>query len=290
MDSSPSISRRLLQGSVLALLLLLLRSAADVQAPTCSAQTLHLQSNVGERLFSTLQDGSAATLNTNTEFISFCSREGRLSRLLKGEVEIRVRHERAPSPFILLAGNTAVEDVGTGFTARIKQNSVEIAVTDGTVRVYPRVDASSQLTGDAPLKIDGSAVELHKGARVSINSETGELTVLPELNADGMNRYLSWRIGNISLDQVSLAEAVAEFNRYTQSQYTLSGIPPQYAEKPLTGYFDEVRIDDFLTAAEKALDVHFRKSQDAQGNTELTVAEAKLPHHHGPPLQNRSTR
>jgi len=288
MESTRSIHRWLLQGVLLTLCVVAtisLRSAADIQAPICSTPVVRYTSDVGERFYTTLPDGSQISLNTNTDVLVSCSRTGRLVRLLRGEVQIQVRHERAPRPFMVWTNHGVVEDVGTGFNIRQKQNSIEVAVTDGIVRVYPNADTLRQPGSNAPLAVDGVGVELHQGAHVSVSAD-GKLFVLPTLNNDGLNRLLAWRTGHIDVDHIPLADAVDEFNRYSHRQYELGHIPPQYAKHPLTGYFDEARIGDLLVAAENELHIKFRRSEDAEGNTQLTIVETKPP----APTKNRSTR
>jgi len=245
----------------------------------CSNSIVRYTSDVGERLYTTLPDGSLVALNTNTDILVSCSRTGRLVRLLRGEAQIEVRHERAPRPFLVWTDHGAVEDVGTGFNIRQRQNSIEVAVTDGTVRVYPNAETLRQPSSNAPQAVDGVGVELHKGAHVSVRAN-GKLFVLPALNNDGLNRLLAWRTGHIDVDHIPLANAVDEFNRYSPRQYKLAHIPTLYAEHPLTGYFDEARIDDLLVAAENELHIKFRESEDAEGNIILTVAGKTPPRSH----------
>jgi ferric-dicitrate binding protein FerR (iron transport regulator) len=282
MDSSRSIHRWLLQGVAVVLCLVAtmsLRSAADTQAPMCSTPIDRYTSGVGDRIFATLPDGSLLALNSNTNIVATCSRTGRLVRLLKGEAQIFVKHERAPRPFILWTNQAAVQDVGTGFNVRAKENSTEIAVTDGTVRVYPHAAALRQ-SSNAPLAVDGVGVELHKGARASVDSATCQLRTLPALDNDGLRRLLAWRTGNIDLYEVSLAEAIDEFNRYSPRRYRVVHIPPEYAKHPLSGYFDDGGIDDFLAAAETELHIEFHRSVDAEGNILLTIRANTPPGAH----------
>jgi transmembrane sensor len=280
MDSFRSIHRRLLQGVVITLCtvaMISLRSAADIQAPLCSTPIDRYTSNAGERLYATLPDGSLIALNTNTDVLVNCSRTGRLVRLLRGEAQIHVRHERASRPFLVLTDHGVVEDVGTGFNIRQKRNSIEVAVTDGTVRIYPHADTLRQPSNGAPLTVDGVGVEFRKGARVSVSAD-GKLFVLPALDDNGLRRVLAWRWGNIALDNVTLEEAIEEFNRYSRHNFKLTLVPARYAKHPLIGYFDADRIDDFLAAAEQELHIRFSKSEDAEGNTLLTIAQTKPPH------------
>jgi len=282
MDSRRSIHRWLVQSVVLTLCtvaLSSLRSAADTQAPMCSTPMVRYTSDVGERFYTTLPDGSQIALNTDTDVLVSCSRTGRLVRLLRGEAQIKVRHERASRPFLVWTDHGVVEDVGTGFIVREKQDSMEVAVTEGTVRVYPGANSLRQPSSNAPLTVDGVGAEFHKGAHVSVSAD-GKLFVLPALNNDGLNRLLAWRTGHIDVDHIPLADAVAEFNRYSHRRYELGRIPPQYAKHPLIGYFDEARIDDLLVAAEKELHIRFRKTEDADGNILLTIVETRPPRSH----------
>lgn len=179
---------------------------------------------VGEVRRLPLDDGSAASLNTASRLeVDFGDRLRRV-RLDRGEAWFQVA--RDPSrPFRVDVGRVRVQAIGTAFSVRRVNDGVEVRVTEGVVKVW--VDGSS-----------GRTVELPAGA-VSFVSDRGDSASAPVIAPSEIDRELAWRTGRIDLSGETLAEAVAEFNRYNARALVLedSGL----AGERLYGVF---RLDD----------------------------------------------
>lgn len=93
-----------------------------------------LGTEVGALRTVTLPDKSIVQLNTDSAVsIAFSPTERRV-RLVRGEVHFTVA--KNPSrPFIVDAGDVAVRAVGTAFNVRLRNDSVDVLVTEGKVRV-----------------------------------------------------------------------------------------------------------------------------------------------------------
>ena len=87
---------------------------------------------VGQQQPTTLADGSVVLLNTNSQIKVDYNNEYRNIRLLQGEAHFTVA-KSAARPFRVYAGNGRVQAVGTAFSVYLKDNTVDVTVTEGKV-------------------------------------------------------------------------------------------------------------------------------------------------------------
>lgn len=118
-----------------------------------------------------LPDGSELTLNKNT-VISYAARfeNNRRVKLKEGEAFFDVAHDKS-HPFVIDIEEVSVTVVGTSFNIRHHQDSTEVIVETGIVRV----------------SLNGKAIELHKGEKVLISSAYDRLD--KEQNTDELYNY-----------------------------------------------------------------------------------------------------
>jgi len=118
-----------------------------------------------------LPDGSELTLNKNT-VISYAARfeNNRHLKLKEGEAFFDVAHDKS-HPFVIDIEEVSVTVVGTSFNIRHHQDSTEVIVETGIVRV----------------SLNGKATELHKGEKVLISSAHDRLN--KEQNTDDLYDY-----------------------------------------------------------------------------------------------------
>ena len=92
---------------------------------------------VGEVRRLTLDDGSALALNTSSVLqVKFAADERRIV-LRQGEASFQVAHDE-DRPFVVQAGDVSVRAVGTAFSVRMRQQELEVVVTEGVVEVLVR--------------------------------------------------------------------------------------------------------------------------------------------------------
>lgn len=160
----------------------------------------------GEKLDVTLPDGSAVTLNTDTDLdVAFDGRH-RTVEVLRGQAFFNVAKDPL-RPFIVVAGGKQIVAVGTAFDVRLDKERVEVLLVEGRVVVENVSQA-------------GSAAPPAETAQASIHLSPGETLVATEQEvlhraAPEAERLLKWRDGLIEFDDTSLADAVEEFNRYS---------------------------------------------------------------------------
>jgi transmembrane sensor len=188
-----------------------------------------------------LADGSTAMLNTNSRIRARMSSGRREIVLDRGEALFTVAHDTR-RPFDVTAGDTVVRAVGTAFSVRLRdQKEVDVIVTEGRVAIDPPDDSlDSKLPQPVALPTMST---LAAGETVSVKAH--RLKVRKIVDED-VTRKLAWTQGRIWFDRVTLAEAIAEFNRYNRRQLVIDD--PAIAELHIGGAFGATDVDSFVAA------------------------------------------
>jgi transmembrane sensor len=188
-----------------------------------------------------LADGSTAMLNTDSRIRARMSSGRREIVLDKGEALFTVAHDTR-RPFDVTAGDTVVRAVGTAFSVRLSdQKQVDVIVTEGRVAIDPPDDA---LDGKLPQPVALPAIStLAAGETVSVKAHRLHVQ---KIDIERLTHKLAWTQGRLWFDRATLAEAVAEFNRYNRRQLVIDD--PAIAELHLNGTFDAAALDSFVAA------------------------------------------
>ena len=204
-------------------------------------------------------DGSKITLNTDTEVrVKVSDRERRIE-LVKGEAFFEVARD-ARRPFIVHAQGQRVVAVGTQFSVRMQPDQLQVVVTEGRVRV----EGKPSLLGDPqPIAslVAGNVARAH-----------GKSIVVQETSLEKARQSLGWRSGHLVLDDTSLADAVAEFNRYNLRKLVISD--PVISNITIGGNFQASNIDGFVRLLHDGFDV---EATEADGQIRLRRMPAGSP-------------
>ncbi len=169
-------------------------------APTAPEAQIY-QTARGEQRRIALADGSAITLGPLSDLTLMVGAQSRSARLNGGEALFTINHDPA-RPFKLLANGGVIEDVGTTFAVEIRSDRATVTVVDGTVKVSPRPEAAS--------------VSLKHDEQVSFSRELG-----PVGTVDG-HAETDWSRGRLAYVDQSLADVVADLERYTTRDIVLA--------------------------------------------------------------------
>lgn len=194
---------------------------------------------VGEIRRLPMDDGSIATINTDSAIKIAMTPAQRVVDLERGEAWFKVAKNKA-RPFIVMAGLARVQAVGTAFSVRRLKNSTEVQVTEGTVKAWLA-------------EIDQPPLWLNAGD-TAVLTEHGQVT---RNNASqAIEASLAWRNGQIALTGQSLGVAASEYNRYNQTKIVIQD--PELAGEHLLGRFSANDPDGFSKAIAAAFDVEVR--------------------------------
>jgi transmembrane sensor len=197
---------------------------------------------IGEVRRVPLPDGSIAAINTDSSVDVDFRTERRVVGLASGEAWFQVAKNRS-RPFVVEVGKIRVRAIGTAFSVRRRDEGADVLVTEGVVETW--VEGA-----------EGHLVRLSAGQQAYVAENAGIKVSTPQ--AARIDRTLAWRSGQIDLAGESLAEAIAEFNRYNSRKILL--LDETIADEPLFGVF---RTDDpvgFVTAIHHGLNVPVKTS------------------------------
>lgn len=207
-----------------------------------------------------LADGSVVTLNTASRIrVEFQPKERRVV-LESGEAYFVVKRNPA-RPFIVIAGAQRIVDVGTQFSVLRGSAGIRVVVTEGTVRfesapTNPQLGSPSPPT-TVPLAPAESDVPLTAGT-VAL-AQDGDLLVHKE-SVRQAEDMVSWRQGYLTFHDTTLADAVAEFNRYTVQRITIED--PKVAGIRISGTFRPANATAFVRLLHDAYAIDVRKSSE----------------------------
>jgi transmembrane sensor len=183
-----------------------------------------------------LRDGSNITLNTASKIHVAVTDQERRVELDQGEAYFEVAKD--PSrPFIVIAGDKRVVAVGTRFSVLREKDEIRVVVTEGKVRF----DSAS-----APLSFEPSnkrpAAPLLVAGTIARASDTAVLVETRPLQR--AEEILSWRSGYLTFDETTLADAIAEFNRYNTRKIYIQD--PGVAALRINGKFRATNAQAFI--------------------------------------------
>jgi transmembrane sensor len=174
----------------------------------------------GETKVVALKDGSVVTLNTASEIQVNYNEAMRSVELIQGEALFDVAKNKT-RPFVVSAGDTNVRAVGTSFTVRrLEAAPVQVLVREGVVEVFkPATDA-------APVRVAANSM-----------AEAAADTVIAAkpIPLAQLRRQLAWQKGQIAFEGETLAQAAAEFARYSDTKIVIDD--PALAREEIAGLF-----------------------------------------------------
>jgi transmembrane sensor len=191
---------------------------------------------VGGHRIIALADGSAIELNTDT-VLRIDGADHRKIWLDKGEAYFNIRHD-AVHPFVVMANNHRVTDLGTKFFIREDANRLEVALLEGRASLQA-VDGKEK------------AQILTPGHLAVATADLTSVTVAPSSVLTG---DLGWRNGVLVFRRMTLADAASEFNRYNQKKLVV--LDPIVANAKIDGTFPANNVEAFLDAVQATLRVH----------------------------------
>jgi transmembrane sensor len=191
-----------------------------------------------------LADGSHVTLNTDSRIRVDLEQKRRRIELDRGEAFFEVAKD-STRPFVVVAGDKRVIAVGTKFSVRREGNDILVAVAEGKVRV----ETSNALGGsDVPLLAAGDVAQV-----------TANEVLIREHAEAAVEDALSWRKGYLVFRGKTLADAVAEFNRYNTRKILIED--PSIASIRIGGTFQPNHTEGFLWLLENGFPITVERKE-----------------------------
>lgn len=198
---------------------------------------------VGAHRTVALQDGSRVELNTDTVLRIGLDAGQRHATLEKGEAYFEIKHDPV-RPFVVIAAGRRVTDLGTKFLLRLDNGDrLVMALTEGSARLD--ATTSNSVRRSALLRPGDIAI-----------ATTSSLS-LRTASARDMNHIQGWRSGVLIFDRTTIADAVAEFNRYNGEKLVVTNSVA--ARRTVTGTFQANNTGDFTSLTRAVLGLHVQR-------------------------------
>lgn len=209
---------------------------------------------IGENKSITLKDGSHLVLGAASSIRWQLGDHQRLLTLLTGQVFFDIAKD-SDRPFIIQAGLSSIEVVGTQFDIRKIQNKTEVSVLEGHVKVYQMSYQNG--ASDEPTDAQ-SKVSLFAGDKLKIRYGVME----GNLEKISLNEISAWQNGRFVYRNADLADVISDAKRYYQGDINLHGKGLESLK--VTTTFTLEQIDSMGYALEKILPI--RVIRDKQDN------------------------
>jgi transmembrane sensor len=214
--------------------------------PSSAVQTYRTGPGGLSRVF--LPDGSAVTMNANTELRVHFTAARRSLTLIRGEAHFSVTHD-AHRPFEVHARERVVVAVGTAFDVRLDRgHGVEVTVTEGRVALLDERASAPRPQPDEPSL---QTVSAGQGALL-----TSRGVAVQRIDSAGISRRLAWERRELSFEGQTLGQAVAEFDRYTNRRIVIDD--PSIAALEIGGSFSALDVQSFIAALNRAFGISSR--------------------------------
>lgn len=200
-----------------------------------------------------LEDGSMVTLGARSALEVRLNGDVRRATLVEGEAFFAVAKNEA-RPFLVAAGDTVIRVVGTKFNVNYRQGRVRVSVLEGAVDVT-RSDAA------------GGATTVRLTAGLEAVDAVG--LARPQVAGPAVVAAGSWRDGRLSYEGASLADIVADANRYRAAEIRI--VSPELANVRITTSFGADQIDQMLDGLPDMLPVKVHRYPD--GRVELAASD-----------------
>lgn len=197
----------------------------------------HYATAVAESREFTLDDGSLITLGAKSQVTVTFSDEKRQVNMPYGEAYFTVASD-SERPFVIQAGNSEVEVIGTQFNINSTTSAFTVSVVEGQVSVR----TPSLLTNTITKNSLTAGQQLHAVE----NREPVVTTVDP-------NKIAGWRTGHLVYENIPLSQLIADISRYKDKKISISS--KELEALTVTATFGTDQVDQMLNGLPHLLPV-----------------------------------
>lgn len=233
--------------------------AASVVALGISMPAAAITTGLGEVRLVTLDDGSTMMLNTQTSVKVHYGAQERSVELLYGEAFFTIVADPRRPFFVELPGKRVRATRGTFRVRKLKGKPVDILADQGRLELA---------AANTP-----ALLQLPQGSRLTFppDSRIEQLPPPQVIAPDLVSRELVWREGKIAFEGEPLAQAAAEFARYSRTRIEIRD--PALAREPVAGLFAASDPIGFSRAVASLFDARIEQ----RGDTVVLSRDATRP-------------
>ena len=206
---------------------------------------------VGEQKQVSLPDGSGIRLNTKSKTNVTYKKDARLIHLVEGEAHFNVFHD-SEKPFVVYAGKVAVKAVGTSFSVYLKDDSVDVIVTDGEVKISS-LPKDLEVSRKAELELINNAETVASFVQGQRAVFKDKIELVENIELQEIEKKLSWRDGILIFEGDRLQDVVKEVSRYTPTKIII--LDNETRNLKIGGYFRAGEIVPMLDTFEQSFSI-----------------------------------
>jgi transmembrane sensor len=228
-----------------------------------------IETQHGQRAEVTLNDGTVVKFDPETRLRVRFAQEIRRIDLERGRALFSVEKDAA-RPFVVDADGTIVRAMGTAFGIEQRSQAVVVTVAEGKVLVSRTAGARGSPPGNTR-SVD-SANEARQKSEIHLSAN--EQVIAHKNGAIGSVRKVDWRQelawseGRLVFDNDSIADVVAEFNRYNRLQLQIAD--DALGKRSISGTFDASDPESFIAFLQTVLPVDVTRN-DRTGTITLST-------------------
>lgn len=209
-----------------------------------------------------LPDGSVVELNRGAALKVNYSKEFRRVELVSSEAHFNVTKDKS-RPFIVSVRGIEIRAVGTAFNVRLTDESVQVIVTEGRVKLASQKDDLQPAAYDEMLQLEELAVgQMTEVPFVRDRLMTQEIlrTEIKQVSLGEMNRLLAWKPQMFEFNSTPLSEVIEEFNSRNQTHLVIgdNGL----GKLPIVASFRSANVEHFLELLQLSTDLEIEREGD----------------------------
>lgn len=206
-------------------------AAAAVAIVAIVGTMLYLQNDalitqVGEQRIVRLEDGSRVHLNTDTRIVVHYDKQRRGIELQKGEASFDVAPQ-TDRVFVVTVGDRQVRAIGTSFMIRRDERNLAVTLVEGKVTVAPTEGNSAGYAPASDAAVTSTGATIWSGSPDAILLTAGERLTMKvgepaRIDRPSLDQVSAWQRGQVAFDDTPLVDALAEMNRYSDTQLAVA--------------------------------------------------------------------
>ena len=199
-----------------------------------------------------LRDGTILELNRGARMKVTFDRRSRNVWLHAGEAHFHVAKDEN-RPFVVYAGNTQVQAIGTAFNVLVSDSSVEVLVTEGTINFR-----KAQLKKESNQKESSFSRDMDAGQFTTLSLQNADM--VPEVesvNTQQLSNLLSWKPETLEFRSTPLGDVVNAFNKRNDIQLVLAD--EQLETMPIEATFRSNNVLAFARLLEMTFDLEMER-------------------------------
>ena len=209
-----------------------------------------------------LPDGSVVELNQGAALKVNYSTEFRRVELVSSEAHFNVAKDKS-RPFIVSVRGIEIRAVGTAFNVHLKDESVQVIVTEGRVELSASKDESQPISYDEQLYHEelevGQMTEVPLLRDLPVNQKILR-TAVRQVSLGEMNHLLAWKPQMFVFNSTPLSKVVEEFNSRNQTHLVIGD--SELGKLPIVASFRSANVEHFVELLQMSIDLKVEREGD----------------------------